>query len=133
MSNLLEVRSVDTLLQTTHEVVLFEPQSEAQLLEVPTVHILLEPADNNQLIETVERVVLLEIAKQGPPGPPGPPGSGSGAQAILVDYSNETYAYLGYPARICRIDYSVSPPTARYAAVSDLVAEWPTRTGLTYT
>lgn len=136
MSDLLEIQSEAVLQQTVQEVVLLEPAGSDDMLEVPTEQVLLQPSDNNTLLEPIETLVLLTESKQGPPGPPGS-GSGSGggeiARTEVVDYSSALYAYLGYPTRICRIDYTVSPPVVRSAPIADLAAEWPNRTGLTYT
>ena len=132
MSDLLEIQTEAVLQQTVQEVVLLEPAGSDDTLEVPTEQVLLQPSDNNTLLEPVETLVLLTEAQQGPPGPPGS-GGGEIAHTEVVDYSSALYAYLGYPTRICRIDYTVSPPVVRSAPIADLAAEWPNRTGLTYT
>lgn len=132
MSDLLEIQAEAVLQQTVQEVVLLEPAGSDDMLEVPTEQVLLQPSDNNTLLEPIETLVLLTESKQGPPGPPGS-GGGEIARTEVVDYSSALYAYLGYPTRICRIDYTVSPPVVRSAPIADLAAEWPNRTGLTYT
>lgn len=132
-TELLEVPRVDAVLDTAREVILLEGESTADIVEVPTTHVLLEPTDDNQLIEVIETIVLLEKSVQGPPGPPGSGGGGTPGKALLSDYSNPTYAYLGYHSRISRVDYSGPAPVVKSAGVSDLATSWSLRTGLTYT
>ena len=52
-------------------------------------------------------------------------------RSLLVDPSRPV-AYVGYAARIVRLDYAVWPPTKSSAAVSDLAAAWPNRASLGY-
>lgn len=119
------------LLHRDEHVVEIPIDTETLCLEVKTTEVLAEYADAELVQEDVPLTEIVVIAEQGPPGPPGPPGMGQ-ARAERVDYADKRYAYLGYPERICRIDYGVWPPAPRYAAIADLSAAWPTRASLTY-
>ena len=75
---------------------------------------------------------LIEVGVQGPPWPPGSGGGGSYEQVLETDYTQITYAYVGYASRISRIDYSVSPPNVLNSIVSDLNTSWSNRYFLSY-
>lgn len=89
--------------------------------------------DSKSLITSTPVYELLEIGIQGPPGPPGS-GGGTGTFEPVndIDYSNVVYSYVGYPSKIVRIDYSVSPPLALSYSVVNYATDWANRQTLGY-
>lgn len=79
------------------------------LLEVQVPQILVEETGGSNLQEKVERVVLLEVAGQGPPGIQGPPGPAGGSS--LQRTAGETVsalrvAYEHDNGRVYALDYA---------------------------
>lgn len=60
-------------------------------------------------------------------------GAGGAAieRSILVDASRPV-AYVGYTARIVRLDYTTYPPVKTSTPVLDLATDWPNRASLEY-
>lgn len=116
-------------------------ESESTLVQTVQESILTVESESDLSYETVITEVLetssqelLEVALQGPPGPPGSGGGGGGSyeKVKLTDYTVSGFSYVGYDTRICRVDYSTSPPTVKNSATSNLNTFWPNRYSLTY-
>lgn len=124
MNELLEVYVDNELVVEENNTLIVEGQDVTTLLSTQKEFLVVE----------VPLVELLEVGIQGPPGPPGSGGSGSGFERVLnVDYSGNTYSYVGTSTKISRIDYSVSPPIVLRFVVTNYETNWANRVSLTYT
>lgn len=119
---ILEVKTIETLLVT---------EGQKELLESSTSEVILEKTPEI-LVETLSVTNILEVGLQGPPGPPGSGGSGGGFEPVVISDYASSYSYVGLATRIVRINYSVSPPIKQTHFTANLMADWPNRTVLEY-
>ena len=131
MSDLLVTTSPETLHSTVQEVVLLEHPGGSDIFETEVENVLTEAAAAGNELLTVEQInVLLTEGVQGPPGPGGT--GGGGAEKSLYADASRPIAYVGYSTRIVRLDYATWPPAETTASTTDVHADWPNRTSLTY-
>jgi len=120
------------------DVVLTENQEVIQ--EVITQYEVLDATQDTSILTTVLTEViqevqisqeLLEVGIQGPPGIPGT-GGGTSEPILDTDYSDSTFAYVGFASKITRVDYSVSPPGTKKYIVTNYEVDWTNRYSLIY-
>lgn len=117
MSEVIHTTTPATLVREVERpVVLLVPAEGGELLEVPKPEQLQEPAQHNQLHEVQDRLVILDVAKQGPPGPPGIPGP-AGGQALQRTAGGALSALIA----VYELDGSVYPLDAADADHIDLL------------
>lgn len=133
MSDLLTTLIPDVLTTEVERVVLLEAQDDTDIFETVTENVLTEVASGNELITTEVVTDLLTEGVQGPPGPPGSGTGGGGTEKSLYADASRPIAYVGYSARIVRLDYATWPPVETTATTANVHTDWPNRTTLTYT
>ena len=131
MSDLLATLIPDVLTTEVERVVLLEAPDEADIFETVTENVLTEVSEGNELITTVVETHLLTEGVQGPPGPPGA-GTGSGIEQSIYADASRPIAYVGYSARIVRLDYATWPPVETTASTTNVHTDWPNRASLEY-
>jgi hypothetical protein len=74
MKEVCTLPAVDVLVETREIVTVIVVGEDCDHVVDTITEVIVEGRDDVHLFEEVEKVVLLETAKQGPPGPPGPTG-----------------------------------------------------------